>query len=231
MTPIFVENVCLRPIPTMSRSIAAGQDSRDLADVASQPTRASFDDRYDGPFSRPSLAAGRRHSPPLAGHDAQTTWEEPTCAEALEEEVSQSDAEDLPPPGTAHLAQAGSLPALGDASAAGRAAGSWRRPALEPVPPPLNYTLRGRRTGIALFVLYTFLDSLALPVGLYFLLWYGFGPGNPRYHPLDAGTVLTVVTTAIGGTSIYELLQRGWRLGRRKSDCRVSSVTRNGVYC
>lgn len=215
----------LRSIPTMSRSIAAGQDGPDSADEASHPTRASFDDRYNGPFSRPSLTSGRHHSSSLAGH-AQTSWEEATCEEALG--ASQSDAEDIPPLGTAHLVQDRSL-ALGDASAAAAAA-SVRRPALEPVPPPLNYTLRGRRSGIALFVFYTFLDSLALPVGLYFLLWYGFGPGNPKYHPLSASTVLTIVTTAIGGASIYELLQRGWRLWRKESDCRVSNVTRMEYY-
>ncbi|KAK8079220.1 hypothetical protein PG994_003027 [Apiospora phragmitis] len=103
--------------------------------------------------------------------------------------------------------------ALGDASATAAAwrqpAPATRQPAVEPIPPPLNYTLRGRRSGIALFVFYTFLDSLLLP-----------------YHPLSASTVLTIVTTAIGGASIYELLLRAWRLWKKKSDCRVIGARR-----
>ncbi|TLS26059.1 hypothetical protein PpBr36_07876 [Pyricularia pennisetigena] len=88
-------------------------------------------------------------------------------------------------------------------------------------PPPLNFTLHGKRTGIAMFVVFTFFDSLVLPVGLYFVLWYGFGPGNPQYHPLSATVVMTIVTAIIGGASIWELLQRAWRLGRKDSRCRV----------
>ncbi|EHA57645.1 hypothetical protein MGG_05400 [Pyricularia oryzae 70-15] len=89
-------------------------------------------------------------------------------------------------------------------------------------PPPLNFTLHGKRTGIAMFVVFTFFDSLVLPVGLYFGLWYGFGPGSPKDQPLSASVVMTIVTAIIGGASIWELLQRAWRLGRKGSRCRVS---------
>ncbi|CAI6338585.1 unnamed protein product [Periconia digitata] len=89
-----------------------------------------------------------------------------------------------------------------------------------PMLPSLNYSLYGRRSRIARFALYVFIDSLVLPVGLYFLLWYGFGPGNPLYHPLSASTALTIVTAVIGGTSIWELLLRAWKLAKRDSDCR-----------
>lgn len=89
-------------------------------------------------------------------------------------------------------------------------------------PPPLNFTLHGKRTGIATFVVFTFFDSLVLPVGLYFGLWYGFGPGSPKDQPLSASVVMTIVTAIIGGASIWELLQRAWRLGRKGSRCRVS---------
>ncbi|KAH8841644.1 hypothetical protein MCOR27_005040 [Pyricularia oryzae] len=88
-------------------------------------------------------------------------------------------------------------------------------------PPPLNFTLHGKRTGIATFVVFTFFDSLVLPVGLYFGLWYGFGPGSPKDQPLSASVVMTIVTAIIGGASIWELLQRAWRLGRKGSRCRV----------
>ncbi|KAK7981415.1 hypothetical protein PG988_003653 [Apiospora saccharicola] len=170
------------------------------------PPRASFDERYDGPYGRPSLTSGRYLSLSQACH--VHTWEETRC-ECLLKASRSDDVDvdiDIRPPGIAHLQEAKSSD-LGDASSSSL---SSRRPApppptpsqaeaaLEPVPPPLNYTLRGRRSGIALFVFYTFLDSLVLPVGLYFLLWYGFGPGNRKYHPLSASTVLTIVTSAMG---------------------------------
>ncbi|TLD10147.1 hypothetical protein PgNI_06663 [Pyricularia grisea] len=88
-------------------------------------------------------------------------------------------------------------------------------------PPSLNFTIQDKRTGIAMFVIFTFFDSLVLPVGLYFALWYGFGPGNPTNQPLSGSIVMTIVTAIIGGTSLLELLQRAWRLGKKDSRCRV----------
>ncbi|KAK8065182.1 hypothetical protein PG997_011929 [Apiospora hydei] len=212
----------------MTRAVAAEQDGASSAQPVKagevrHPPRASFDDRYDGPFSRRSLTSGRYLSLSLVGTDYIHTWEETTC-EALD--ASQSDL-DISAPGVAHLQDKNLVRGDASAAAASRPAPSaTSQPALEPIPPPLNYTLRGRRSGIALFVFYTFLDSLVLPVGLYFLLWYGFGPGNPKYHPLSASTVLTIVTTAIGGASIYELLLRAWRLWKKNSDCRVIGARR-----
>ncbi|KAK8033990.1 hypothetical protein PG993_008985 [Apiospora rasikravindrae] len=191
-----------------------------MAGEVRHPPRESFDDRYDGPFARRSLTSGRCLSLSLAGN-VHTL--EGTTYEALG--ASQSDL-DIPAPGVAHVQHKNFV--LGDAPAAASrpAPSAIRQAALEPIPPPLNYNLRGRRSGIALFVFYTFLDSLLLPVGLYFLLWYGLGPGNPKYHPLSASTVLTIVTTAIGGASIYELLLRAWRLWKKNSDCRVIGARR-----
>lgn len=129
---------------------------------------------------------------------------------------------DIPPPDAVHLRGKNTI--LDDAPNA-------LPPILERVPsqettlPPLNYSLYGRRLSISQFVLYVFIDSLVLPVALYFVLWYSFGPGNPKYHPLSADTVLTIVTSVIGGTSIWELLKRAWRLGKKHSDCRVSIAT------
>lgn len=40
-------------------------------------------------------------------------------------------------------------------------------------PPPLNYTLRTRKKGIAIFWTLILLDTVAMPIALYFGLWYG----------------------------------------------------------
>ncbi|KAK8127267.1 hypothetical protein PG984_008375 [Apiospora sp. TS-2023a] len=198
------------------------QASSATAGDARHPPRASFDERYDGPYGRPSLTSGRYLSLSQACH--VHSWEDTRCECLLEEASRTNDVDvdiDVRPPGIAHLQEdkSGDLDDVPSSSSSPPPPGQAEA-ALEPVPPPLNYTLRGRRSGIALFVLYTFLDSLVLPVGLYFLLWYGFGPGNPKYHPLSASTVLTIVTSAMGGASIYEMLLRAWRLCKKDSDCR-----------
>ncbi|KAK8119358.1 uncharacterized protein PG998_003984 [Apiospora kogelbergensis] len=193
-----------------TEQVAPSAQSATVAEIDETP-RETFDERFDGPFSRPSGTYGRYLS--LASTKLVHTWESTTC-EALS--ASQSEV-DIPQPVEAHL-QNKSTVAGDDAPVS---IPLRRQSALEPVPPSLEFSLIGRRSGIALFVLYTFIDSLLLPVGLYFLLWYGFGPGNPRYHPLSASTVLTIVTTLIGGASIYELLLRGWRLCKKNSGCRV----------
>jgi hypothetical protein len=92
----------------------------------------------------------------------------------------------------------------------------------QPEPPPLNYTLRTRKLAIALFWTVIVFDSVVMPIGLYFGLWYGVGPGNPADTRLSANTVFSVVTAAIGGASILEYFLRFWRLWKTGSTCRVS---------
>lgn len=89
------------------------------------------------------------------------------------------------------------------------------------LPPPLNYTLRDKKLRIAIFWCFIVLDCAVMPIGLYFILWYDAGPGSREKNALSANTVLSIVTAAIGGSSILEYLLRAWKLWKRGSDCRV----------
>jgi hypothetical protein len=66
-------------------------------------------------------------------------------------------------------------------------------------------------------------DSTVMPVGLYFGLWYGVGPGakDPEKHKLSANAVFSIVTAAIGGASILEYFLRMWSLWKKDSNCRI----------
>ncbi|PVH97816.1 hypothetical protein DM02DRAFT_616202 [Periconia macrospinosa] len=99
-------------------------------------------------------------------------------------------------------------------------------PAVFPALPFLHYSMYGRRLSLTVFVIGTIIDSLVFPVGLYFILWYGFGPGNRKWHPLSASTTLTIVTATIGGTSLWQLIRRGWRLARKDSIYRPAGASR-----
>lgn len=89
------------------------------------------------------------------------------------------------------------------------------------LPPSLNYTLRDKKLRIAIFWSFIVLDCAIMPIGLYFILWYDVGPGSGEKHALSANTVLSIVTAAIGGSSILEYLLRAWKLWKKGSDCRV----------
>lgn len=89
------------------------------------------------------------------------------------------------------------------------------------VPPPLNYTLRDKKLRIAIFWCFIVLDCAVMPIGLYFILWYDAGPGSGQKDALSANTVLSIVTAAIGGSSILEYFLRAWKLWKQGSDCRV----------
>lgn len=91
------------------------------------------------------------------------------------------------------------------------------------LPPPLNYTLRDKKLRIAIFWCFIVLDCAAMPIALYFVLWYDVGPGSAEEHALSANTVLSIVTAAIGGSSILEYFLRAWKLWKKGSDCRVGS--------
>ncbi|WQF84338.1 hypothetical protein CDEST_09352 [Colletotrichum destructivum] len=170
---------------------------------AKRITRPShdFDRRYDGPFGRPSLAMTRRSS--------------------------RSPARSSIHPGTADEASpeaATAVPADDDLH------GTPDRPAFQPTPPPLNYTLRTRKMAIFLFWALILFDSIAMPIALYFGLWYGVGPGTntptEKRQKLTPNAVFSIVTAAVGGASIVEYFVRFWRLWRKGSTCRVIGAHR-----
>ena len=82
-------------------------------------------------------------------------------------------------------------------------------------PPSLEYNLDGRKRRFALVYFWTFvvIDSVFMPIGLYFGLWYGTN--------LSPNTVFSIVTAALGGISIFEYFIRFWRLFKKGSTCRV----------
>lgn len=165
-----------------------------------------FDRRYDGPFARPSLVMTRRRS--SAGAPAVAS---PGATAAAAAPGQQADLEKQETPGP-----------LGTADS--------RRPEFLPEPPSLNYTLRTRKLSIAFFWSLIIFDSVALPIGLYFGLWYGVGPGanTPTQYKqkLSANAVFSIVTAAVGGASILEYFVRLRRLWRKDSTCRVIGARR-----
>lgn len=80
-------------------------------------------------------------------------------------------------------------------------------------PPSLDYSLESRKRSIAFFWTLILIDSIAMPLGLYFGLWYGTN--------LSPNTVFSIVTAALGGISIFEYFVRFWRLFKKGSTCRV----------
>lgn len=85
-------------------------------------------------------------------------------------------------------------------------------------PPPLNYTLRTRKLSIAFFWSLILFDSIAVPIGLYFGLWYGTN--------LSPNAVFSISTGCLGGVSIVEYVLRFWRLWKKGSTCRVLNARR-----
>ncbi|KZL69856.1 hypothetical protein CT0861_01063 [Colletotrichum tofieldiae] len=108
--------------------------------------------------------------------------------------------------------------------------GTPGRRAFQPTPPPLNYTLRTRKMAIFLFWALILFDSIAMPIALYFGLWYGVGPGTntptEKKQKLSPNAVFSIVTAAVGGASIVEYFLRFWRLWRKGSTCRVIGAHR-----
>ncbi|KAI1848801.1 hypothetical protein JX265_001131 [Neoarthrinium moseri] len=195
------------------------KDTNDTAmrDLRSSRASREFDQRFDGPSGRPSLSFWRRSVP-----------QEPSGATSLLHSPDEGDVSHAPVHGRG-------ISTLSPASARlqGDYEDIWSSPSTLtrnreylPLPPSLNYSLRDRTRSIIIFTILLVLDSALLPVGLYYGLWYGFGPGNPDYHPLSANTVFSIVTAFIGGTSILELVLRCWRLWKKDSDCRVIGATR-----
>ncbi|KAF5528534.1 hypothetical protein CGCA056_v000084 [Colletotrichum aenigma] len=159
-----------------------------------------FDRRYDGPFGRPSLAMTRRSS------------------------LS-------PTRSPRHSGVSIRSPRLSTTRPASPVdEGAPSRPTFQPTPPPLNYTLRTRKLAIFLFWTLILFDSIAMPIALYFGLWYGVGPGTntatEKKEKLTPNAVFSIVTAAVGGASIVEYFLRFWRLWRKGSTCRVIGAHR-----
>jgi hypothetical protein len=91
--------------------------------------------------------------------------------------------------------------------------------AFEPEPPPLNYSLWARKRAIAIFWTLIVVDCIAMPIALYFGLWYGTS--------LTPNIVFSIVTAALGGVSILEYFIRLWRLVKKDSTCRVIGARRS----
>ncbi|KAL2068447.1 hypothetical protein VTL71DRAFT_16545 [Oculimacula yallundae] len=79
--------------------------------------------------------------------------------------------------------------------------------------PSLKYDLRKRKVRILIFWSMVLLDSMIIPIVLYFLLWKGSG--------LDHDTVYLIISATLAGTSILEYFWRFWLLGKKSSSCRV----------
>ena len=85
-------------------------------------------------------------------------------------------------------------------------------------PPPLNYTLHTRKLIIAVFWTLIVVDSIGIPVVLYFCL--------DRLTTLSPNAVFSISTGCLGGISIFEYALRFWRLWKKGSTCRVIGARR-----
>lgn len=88
-------------------------------------------------------------------------------------------------------------------------------------PPPLNYSLRTRKTPIFWFWTLIVLDCVCMPIGLYFGMWYG-----TTRDQLSANAVFSISTALLGTVSIVEYFVRFRRLWRKGSKCRVIGAHR-----
>ena len=97
-------------------------------------------------------------------------------------------------------------------------------------PPDLNYGLRSRKLSIAIFWTLIVLDCVAMPIALYFGLWYGTSlspnAGEFSCETLSTSTpeitlttfaVFSISTGALGSVSIIEYFLRFHRLWKKGS--------------
>ncbi|KAK5173648.1 uncharacterized protein LTR77_002329 [Saxophila tyrrhenica] len=177
----------------ISRSGTWGRQSRD------------FDQRRDGPFGRPSLTMTRRRSSQMSMGVASPD-RAPTMPVEDDSAVVDSDnnRDDGPPPSDQVPPSVETMQSSDHA--------------FEPEPPPLNYSLISRKWSILWFWSLILIDSIAMPIVLYFCLWY--------YTDLSPNTVFSIVTAALGGISIFEYFIRFYRLWKKGSTCRVIGARR-----
>ena len=95
-------------------------------------------------------------------------------------------------------------------------------PAFEPEPPALPYDLRTKKRKLWFFWIFVIIDSVLMPIGLYFGLWYSVHADGR----MSANTVFSIVTAAIGGIAIFEYFLRSWALWKKDSTCRPTGAGR-----
>jgi hypothetical protein len=156
-----------------------------------------FDRRYDGPYSRPSITMTRRRSSNQAMSPAGHRPSEPELP--IVERHSQ--VEDDGPPSMDTMVS---------------------DPAFEPEPPALPYDLRTKKRKLWFFWIFVIIDSVLMPIGLYFGLWYSVHASGK----MSANTVFSIVTAAIGGIAIFEYFVRAWALWKKASTCRPTGAGR-----
>lgn len=159
-----------------------------------------YDQRYDGPYSRPSITMTRRRS-----SNNTTTPTLPTRQSEPEVPIVERHSQvedDGPPPPSVETMQSD--------------------PAFEPEPPALNYDLRAKKWKLAFFWTVCVIDSVVMPIALYFSLWYTVHQDGR----LSANAVFSVVTAAIGGIAIFEYFIRLWALWKKDSTCRPTGAGR-----
>lgn len=152
-----------------------------------------FDVRRDGPYGRPSLTMSRRRS---SGFGVGAPADHPVPSITGEGD------------GNSAILDATTVEMLAHTNAT----------AFEPEPPPLNYSLADRKWSIVLFWTLMIIDCIAMPIALYFGLWY--------HTDLTPNIVFSIVTAALGGISIFEYFLRLWRLWKKDSTCRVIGARR-----
>ena len=187
---------------------ASGRKSRQhsKADISRRNSR-DFDVRRDGPYGRPSLTIARRKSGAAGLTTSPSNELGPTTSAADNGATTETDDADQ---GTRQDTQATEAPSVDTLQSSD--------PAFQPEPPPLNYTLRTRKWSIFIFWSLILIDSIAMPIGLYFGLHYGTS--------LSPNAVFSIVTAALGGVSILEYNLRFWRLWKKGSTCRVIGARR-----
>jgi hypothetical protein len=159
-----------------------------------------FDRRYDGPYSRPSITMTRRRS-------SNNNVTSPDRGRQSEPEVpimerhSQVEDDGPSPPSMDTMVS---------------------DPAFEPEPPALPYDLRSKKRKLWFFWIFVIIDSVLMPIGLYFGLWYTVH----KQGKMSANTVFSIVTAAIGGIAIFEYFLRSWALWKKNSTCRPTGAGR-----
>ena len=157
-----------------------------------------FDRRYDGPYGRPSLTMTRRRS----SNQAMSPNGRPSEPEVPIVERHSQGEDDGPTPPSFDTMQSD--------------------PAFEPEPPALNYDLRSKKRKLWFFWTFVIIDSVLMPIGLYFGLWYTVHKDGR----MSANTVFSIVTAAIGGIAIFEYFLRSWALWKKDSTCRPTGAGR-----
>ncbi|ORY30780.1 hypothetical protein BCR39DRAFT_528281 [Naematelia encephala] len=84
--------------------------------------------------------------------------------------------------------------------------------------PSLEYTLKTRKRSITIIWSLLIIDSVVLPISLYFALWYGTS--------LTPNNVFTVITAVIGIVSLIKYALRTWNLIKKSSACRPRDARR-----